>query len=71
MRNWLSNEFTITKRLLGIMMILAGLAGLFAVVAVDFIRGGEFGPTQQLVLGIVMLTLIIGASLLPLGNRPA
>lgn len=72
MKNWISPDFTITKRMLGILLIAAGIAGLVGVFAIDAIRSrSDFGPSQQLGLLASIGMLIVGISLLPLGNRPA
>lgn len=72
MKDWISPDFTITKRMLGWLLIAAGAVGLVGVFAVDIVRSStEFGPTQQLGLLAAIGLIIIGISLLPLGNRPA
>ncbi len=64
----------ITKRQLGWIIILAGGLGLLAILAVDVIGAGQFaglGPRQWQALGLAALAIVLGASLLPLGDRPA
>ena len=64
----------ITKRQLG-----AGLAGLsiiamIAILAVDWLSAGNFqgvGPLQRIALIGAAIILIVGLTLIPLGNRPA
>jgi hypothetical protein len=71
-KNWISPDFTITKRILGILLIAAGIIGLMGVFAIDAVRSSsDFGPSQQLGLLASIGMLIIGISLIPLGNRPA
>jgi hypothetical protein len=72
LRNWISPDFTITKRMLGLLLIVAGLAGLAGVFAIDIVRSSsDFGPTQQLALLASLGMIIVGITLIPLGNRPA
>ncbi|MCI0712519.1 MAG: hypothetical protein L0154_20350 [Chloroflexi bacterium] len=72
MKNWISPDFTITKRMLGIMLIAAGVVGLVGVFAIDVVRSSsDFGPAQQMGLLASISMLIVGISLLPLGNRSA
>ncbi len=64
----------ITKRKLGILFILAGLAGAGALLAVDLLGAGAFqgiGPAQRKGLLIAAGLVGLGLTLLPLGNRPA
>lgn len=63
-----------TKRQLGYLFILAGVAGGVGFLAIDFLGAGQFqgiGPAQQLALAGAGLLLLLGLSLLPLGDRPA
>lgn len=64
----------ITKRQLG--LILAGLGGtaVLLILAVDVLGAGEFqgiGPAQRVALALAGVVLVLGLSLIPLGNRPA
>lgn len=64
----------ITKRQLGLSFIGLGLAGVLATLAVDWLRAGEFsgvGPLQRAALLGGIAAVLIGLSLLPLGDRPA
>ncbi len=70
-----SLSFTMNKRHLGILMcILGGATGL---VVLGFDRLGlsdpqaGFGPSQQLGLVFAAASLLMGLSLIPLGNAPA
>lgn len=64
----------ITKRLLGLILITLGFLVLIGSLGADFVNAGQFsgfGPVQQrLVIGSI-LTMIVGATLWPLGDRPA
>lgn len=64
----------ISKRQMGIVLLLAGLAAIIAILAVDWIGAGEFsgiGPVQKLALAGGGLVAALGISLIPLGDRPA
>jgi hypothetical protein len=63
-----------SKRQLGIAFILMGGAAGLGVVAVDMLGAGNFqgiGPAQRLALMGAGLVILVGLSLLPLGDRPA
>lgn len=67
-------EKPITKRQLGLLLILAGVAGVVAPFAIDVMGAGQYqgiGPTQRLMLLAALLLLLLGLTLLPLGDRPA
>jgi hypothetical protein len=70
----LSKNFTLTKRLLGILMLSAGILGFAAILMIDILdvgRQGGIGPSQQLALGAMAALALVGLSLIPLGNTPA
>lgn len=64
----------ITKRSLGIMLLACGFLALIGTLGADFVNAGQnagFGPVQRrLVVGSI-LSMILGASLWPLGAKPA
>ena len=63
-----------TKRHLGLSFILVGSAVSVALFLADFVGASNFegvGPIQRLVLAAAVLLVLVGISLLPLGNRPA
>jgi hypothetical protein len=63
-----------TKRMVGIALLLLGLAIAGSTVAVDLIgagRWGGLGPAQQLALIVGGIVALTGLSLIPLGDRPA
>ncbi len=69
-----SNHFTLTKRLLGLLLLIAGVAGFAAVLAIDVLnpaREGGIGPAQQIALGLCVALAAVGLTLIPLGNHPA
>lgn len=64
----------ITKRIIGIALALSGVAITGGAVAVDLVGAGKwngFGPAQQLAIGIGLIVALVGASLVPLGDKPA
>ncbi len=64
----------VTKRQLGIFVIVVTLLGLLALVGVDLLgvgRWGGFGPLQQTGLGLGFVALVVGLILVRLGDRPA
>jgi hypothetical protein len=72
-RKWLSDEFTLTKRHLGVLLLAGGVMLLAAAVLAEFVRSGPggIGTVQQLSLLIGALSVLAGITLLPLGDRPA
>lgn len=63
-----------TKRQLGLVIMALGVLAIAASFVNDLLGGGDFqgiGPTQRLALLGAGLVILIGATLLPLGDRPA
>jgi hypothetical protein len=74
LRRFLAADFTISKRLLGLFMIVGGALGFVAILAIDALdmgREGGIGPTQRIALGACVLLVVVGVTLLPLGRQPA
>jgi hypothetical protein len=64
----------ITKRQLGLIFVGLGLAAVLGSFAVDLVGAGQFqgiGPAQQRILIVSALVVLVGLTLLPLGDRPA
>lgn len=64
----------ITKRQLGIGFIVLGVAAIIALFGVDLLGAGQFqgvGPMQRLALLAAGAVILVGLTLLPLGDRPA
>ncbi len=73
-RDILSNRFTFSKRLLGALMLLAGVGSFLAILAIDILdagREGGIGPAQQIALGAALAIALVGVTLIPLGDDPA
>lgn len=66
-----SLDFTLTKRHLGFIFIVAGLLAAGAALSAEITNPGGFGTVQKMATFIGAGTLLVGLSLLPLGNRPA
>ena len=63
-----------TKKQLGVGFILLGLTAAVALLTVDLLDAGNFqgiGPAQRLALAGAGVLILVGLSLIPLGNRPA
>lgn len=63
-----------TKRHLGIVLLLVGVAAVVATLAIDWLGVGAFrgiGPAQELGLLAGLVIAIVGLSLIPFGDRPA
>lgn len=68
----MGKDWIITKRLLGLAIVAAGVVAGIGIVLLDAIRGAsDFGPTQQLGVVAAVALVIFGLTLLPLGDRPA
>ena len=64
----------VTKRQLGIIVIVLTLLGIAGLVGVDLVGAGEwsgFGPLQQIGVGLGSVAILAGVILILLGRRPA
>jgi hypothetical protein len=64
----------VTKRQLGIFVIVLSVVGALGIVAVDALGAGQWsglGPLQRLGLGLSFVAIIVGLILVQLGDRPA
>ncbi len=64
----------LTKRQLGLLILLAGVGLAAVIVAVNLFGLGHFngfGPAKHLALVGAGAAVVFGLSLLPLGDRPA
>lgn len=64
----------ISKRQLGLIFIGLGILATAGSFAIDLLGAGQFqgvGPAQQRILLVSGLAVLVGLSLLPLGDRPA
>lgn len=63
-----------TKKQLGILFVVVGGLGVVGLFAIDLVGAGQFsgiGPTQRLALLAAGIVVLVGLSLLPLGDKPA
>lgn len=68
------SDFTLSKWLLGTMLVILGLVAAGGIIAVDLLdagREGGIGPAQQLALVVSISLILLGATLIPLGHDPA
>ena len=66
------HDWIITKRQLGIAFAAGGALAFIAILAVDILRGhGAIGTAQKFALVACVGLLIMGLTLIPLGDRPA
>jgi SpoU rRNA methylase family enzyme len=64
----------VTKRMLGIAFIVVGILGVAVMFARDLTGSAEFdgiGPAQRLAILAGGVVVLVGLSLLPLGDRAA
>ncbi len=69
-----TDDAGISKRQLGMILLVGGLVGFCAILAVDIVdvgREGGIGPAQTLALIAMALATLVGLTLLPLGDAPA
>ena len=70
----LSNHFTLTKRLLGLLLLIGGIVGFIAILSVDIFdvgREGGIGPAQRIALGGAVLIALVGLTLIPIRDQLA
>lgn len=64
----------VTKRQLGIFVLIVSLVGIAGLISVDLLGAGEwggFGPLQRLGIGLGLGGAAVGLILIRLGDRPA
>lgn len=74
LRDLFSEDFTFTKRQLGIILLSIGGLAFVGILALDFIGGGReggIGPAQLSALIVMGFIALVGLSLIPLGDDPA
>jgi hypothetical protein len=68
------NNFTFTKKQLGLLFVAVGILGAVGILSLDVInagREGGIGPAQRLALGIAVAVALVGLTLIPLGDDAA
>ena len=74
LRGMNAQEASLSKRQLGMILLVGGALGFCAILAVDIVdvgREGGIGPAQTVGLLTMALAALVGLSLLPLGDAPA
>ena len=74
LRQIFSSNFTISKRQLGIALCALGVLAFIGLIALDFVGGGReggIGPAQRSAIILSIVLAIFGATLIPLGDKPA
>ena len=69
-----TGDFAFSKRFLGFIFVGLGLLAILGSFLNDIIGGGRFagiGPTQRVAILVASLVILVGLSLIPLGQRPA
>lgn len=68
-----SPDFTFTKRLLGLHLIVIGLTGNLLMLGWDLVRQSEHGvgPQQKAAMIVLAVGAVIGQTLIPLGRARA
>ncbi len=64
----------VTKRQLGIFLIVLGVLGILGIITVDLVgagRWGGIGPLQRIGIGLGIAAIVVGCILARLGDRPA
>ena len=67
-------KIVVTKRIMGIGLTAAGILGMVVAFANDVLGRSDFqgiGPRQLMVIILAGILLLVGLSLIPLGDRPA
>lgn len=74
LKHILSDNFTVSKRQLGIALCAIGVLAFVGLLGLDLIGGGReggIGPTQRAAIALSLVLAIFGATLIPLGDKPA
>ncbi len=67
-------DYALTKRHLGLLLVVIGVAGFVGILGIDVLdvgREGGIGPAQQLALAGCAALALLGLTLIPLGDTPA
>lgn len=72
-RRFFSPEFTFSKRLLGLVLVIGGVLGCAALIAYDLIRQSDqgIGPAQRAAMIVLGAAALLGLTLIPLGKAEA
>jgi hypothetical protein len=70
----LSNHFTLTKRHLGLLLLVGGVAAFAAILSIDVFdvgREGGIGPAQSIALAGCVLVALVSLTLIPIRDQLA
>lgn len=72
-RRFFSLEFTFSKRMLGLILVIGGVLGCAALIAFDIIRQSDqgIGPAQRAAMVVLGGAALVGLTLIPLGKAEA
>ncbi len=73
-RAMFDENFTLSKRQLGVLLLVAGAVTFAAILSIDIIdagREGGIGPAQRIALSLAVALALVGLTLIPLGDDPA
>lgn len=72
-RRFFSLDFTFSKRLLGLILMIGGVLGCLGLIAFDLIRQSDqgVGPAQRAAMVILGAAALVGLTLIPLGKAEA
>ena len=72
-KHFFSLEFTFSKRLLGLILVIVGVLGCLGLLAFDLIRQSDqgVGPAQRAAMLGLGAVAFIGLTLIPLGKAEA
>lgn len=64
----------VSKRQLGVGFVLIGITAVISMFVIDALGAGKFqgiGPAQRMALIVAGVLILLGLSLVPLGDKPA
>lgn len=72
-KTFFSLDFTFSKRLLGIILVVGGVLGIAALLGYDIIRQSDqgIGPAQRAAMLVLGAAALVGLTLIPLGRAEA
>jgi len=65
---------SLTKRQLGLLLLIGGVIGFLGIIAIDVLdvgREGGIGPAQRIALGLMVGLALLGLTLIPMKDTPA
>ena len=71
--NLFKDDFQFTKRQLGLLCVGLGVSAFIGLLGLDLVTGGDggIGPAQRIGLGLTVVLVLLGVTLLPLGDDKA